>query len=269
LSTPNLKKYADRKQKELITWLDEKNIEYQSFWIINAIHAKCDLSQIEKIAKRSEVKSIQFNIPLSYHQPIREEGDKERNTQSVEWGIEKINADDVWGLGYEGEGVVVGGQDTGYDWDHEALIEKYRGWDGSSADHNYNWHDAIHEIDSGNTGDNPCGLNSPEPCDDHSHGTHTMGTMVGSNGGIEIGVAPQAKWIGCRNMERGDGTPVTYLECFEWFLAPTDLNDENPDPSKAPHVINNSWSCPPSEGCDASFDFSTMALAIQNLESAE
>ena len=42
--------------------------------------------------------------------------------------------------------------------------------------------------------------------------------------------------------ERGNGTPTTYSECFEWFIAPTDLNDENPDPSKAPHVINNSWS---------------------------
>ena len=65
----------------------------------------------------------------------------------------------------------------------------------------------------------------------------------------QIGVAPGAKWIGCRNMDQGVGTPATYTECFQWFIAPTDLADQNPDPSKAPHVINNSWGCPPSEGC--------------------
>jgi subtilisin family serine protease len=50
-------------------------------------------------------------------------------------------------------------------------------------------------------------------------------------------------------MDRGAGTPATYAECFQWFLAPTDGGGQNPDPSKAPHVINNSWGCPPEEGC--------------------
>lgn len=27
------------------------------------------------------------------------------------------------------------------------------------------------------------------------------------------------------------------------------MNNQNPDVSKAPHVINNSWGCPESEGC--------------------
>ena len=63
-------------------------------------------------------------------------------------------------------------------------------------------------------------------------------------------MAPEAEWIACRCMERGLGTLSTYVECFDFFLAPTDLNGENPDPAMAPHVINNSWSCPPSEGCN-------------------
>jgi subtilisin family serine protease len=165
----------------------------------------------------------------------------------VTWNVQKIRADSVWALGYTGQGVVIGGQDTGYDWDHPALINQYRGWNGSSADHNYNWHDAIH------TGSNTvCPPNSPVPCDDNSHGTHTMGTMVGDDGaGNQIGMAPGARWIGCRNMNQGDGTPATYAECFQWFLAPTDLAGANPDPARAPHVVNNSWGCPPSEGCTA------------------
>src|SRR5690606_6949367 len=114
---------------------------------------------------------------------------------------------------------------------------------------------------------NPCGLDSKVPCDDNGHGTHTMGTMIGLDGPNQIGVAPEATWCACRNMERGWGTPFTYLECFEWFLAPTDLNNQNPDPTKAPHVINNSWSCPQAEGCDSS-NWMLLDMAVMNLRLA-
>ena len=50
----------------------------------------------------------------------------------------------VWALGFTGQGIVVGGQDTGMRWTHNALKPHYRGWNGSTADHNYNWHDSIH-----------------------------------------------------------------------------------------------------------------------------
>jgi len=111
-------------------------------------------------------------------------------------------------------------------------------------------------------------LDVNEPCDDGFHGTHTMGTMVGDDGaGNQIGVAPGARWIACRNMERGWGSPVTYIEAFEWFLAPTNLANLNPDPSKAPHVINNSWGCPPVEGCNE-MNFATMNAVVDNLKAA-
>ena len=107
---------------------------------------------------------------------------------SIEWGILKTMADQLWAMGYRGQGVVVGGQDTGYEWSHSALRDHYRGWDGASADHDYNWHDSIH------SGGGSCGADSPVPCDDHYHGTHTMGTMVGDDGGSnQIGMAPEAR----------------------------------------------------------------------------
>ena len=129
-----------------------------------------------------------------------------------------------------------------------------------ARNHNYNWHDSIH------SGGGSCGADSPAPCDDFGHGTHTMGTMVGDDGGTnKIGVAPRRKWIGCRNMDQGVGTPATYTECFQWFIAPTDLPNQNPDPSKAPHVINNSWGCPPSEGCT---DPTVLQTVVENTRAA-
>lgn len=41
--------------------------------------------------------------------------------------------------------------------------------------------------------------------------------MLGSTpSGRIIGVAPEAKWIGCRNMDRGYGRPHTYIECLQF-----------------------------------------------------
>ena len=224
-----------------------------------------DLSAIQSLSQRTDTARIVANsavrtpdVPMSAVSP--------KLAATVEWNILQVHAPDVWALGYTGQGVVVAGQDTGYQWDHPALINHYRGWDGTNANHNYNWHDAIHGPNPHNSDDNPCGYNLTAPCDDQSHGTHTMGTMVGDDGeGNQIGMAPGAKWIGCRNMERGWGTPATYAECFQWLLAPTDLNGQNPDPSKAPDVINNSWYSDASEGTTNLFVFQT---AVENLRAA-
>ena len=267
-----LKNLVEHTQKDLQHFLNEEGVNYQSFYIINSIYTKGNKRLIKAIAKRQDVAQIQSNPQARLEEP--EWQNYEANLRGeVEWGIAMIGADKVWELGYSGQGVVVGGGDTGYDWEHEALREKYRGWNGSTGNHNYNWHDAIHEISLLHEdsivapGNNPCGLNVLEPCDDNNHGTHTMGTMIGGIGDNLIGVAPNAKWVACRNMERGYGSPVTYIEYFEWMLAPTDLNNENPDPSKSPHVINNSWSCPELEGCNEG-NWSTMETVVNNLKSS-
>ena len=68
----------------------------------------------------------------------------------------------------------------------------------------------------------------------------------------QIGMAPGARWIGCRNMNQGSGSPATYLECFEFFGAyPVGGSPSQGDPDLAPDVTNNSWGCPSSEGCTA------------------
>ncbi|HMU04967.1 MAG TPA: S8 family serine peptidase, partial [Saprospiraceae bacterium] len=75
------------------------------------------------------------------------------------------------------------------------------------------------------------------------------------------------KWIACRNMENGFGSLTTYVECFQWFLAPTPVGGGTPDSDKMPQVINNSWGCPPIEGCDTT-NFHIMNTALNNLRSA-
>ena len=250
---------AESTQEPLKAELDQMGVPYRSYWVANMIWVELNGAQLAEIAQRADVAHIHAN-PIVAQQLPAFANPFAPQAGSIEWNIDKINAPDLWAMGYDGTGIVVGGQDTGYEWDHPALKDKYRGWDGANADHNYSWHDSIH------SGGGPCGADAPAPCDDHNHGTHTMGTMVGDDGaGNQIGVAPDAKWIGCRNMDQGNGTPTTYSECFQWFIAPTDLNDQNPNPAMAPHVINNSWSCPASEGCT---DPNIMKTVVENVRAA-
>lgn len=260
---------AAESQQALIDFFNEKNIRFQSFHVINAIKVfNADDDLIEELMSFDEVDYVQDDSPVKLEHDDREYPSFGQ-TRDVEWGLEKIGVDKVWEeWGVKGAGVIVAGQDTGYDWTHPALKDKYKGWNGMTADHNYHWHDAIHDYSNlHETQENPCGLDVMEPCDDSRHGTHTMGTMVGSASDEEIGVAPEAKWIACRNMERGWGKPSTYIECFEWFLAPTDLSGNNPDVSKSPHVIANSWGCPEIEGCNPD-NFNTMKVVVDNLKAS-
>lgn len=242
---------AAQSQPALTQELDKLGVAYKPFWIANMVWVQGDGAVLAQLAQRADVAHVYANPTVYAPQPETELLPNLPNVVTgIEWNVAKIGAPEVWNAGFTGQGIVIGGQDTGYQWQHPAIKEQYRGWDGAVADHNYSWHDAIHEDNPQSPGTNDCGFDSPVPCDDHYHGTHTMGTMVGDDGGSnQVGVAPGAKWIGCRNMENGAGTPATYAECYEWFIAPTDLNGDNPDTSKAPHVINNSWSCPVSEGC--------------------
>jgi serine protease AprX len=265
-----LQQTAHQSQKNIAAYLDARQVAYHSLYVVNALRVEGSGDLIQSLASRPEVAKIMADPAISFARPV-ETGVKEIESRSaIEWGIDMINANDVWDLGYTGQGVTVGGEDTGYEWHHPALKLKYRGYNQivDTVDHNYSWHDAIHAPDPHHADSiNPCGFDTKEPCDDFGHGTHTMGTMIGSEGENQIGVAPDAQWCACRNMERGFGTPFTYIECFEWFLAPTDLNNENPDPSKAPHVINNSWGCPPVEGCDSS-NYEIMNIVVNNLRAA-
>lgn len=251
-----LRAVAQESQQELRAWLGGRGIRHRPFTIVNALALEADEALIRLLAARLDIDRIVLNPWVrGVPEPAVRTTPAASSAAGVEPNLVRINADDAWAMGYTGQGVVVAGQDTGYDADHPALRAQYRGWAGGVTEHDFNWHDAIHEDALGTAPGNPCGFDSPQPCDDHGHGTHTMGIIAGDDGaGHQIGAAPGARWIGCRNMEQGVGSPASYLECFDFFLAPYPVgaSPEQGNPALAPHVVNNSWSCPPSEGCDPS-----------------
>lgn len=170
-------------------------------------------------------------------------------TTNVQWNVAKIGAPQVWDMGGDqcrGERIVYAIADTGVSYEHPNIKNNYIGLrqDGT-YNHNYAWYDGVRQAVAVE-GSLKCGFASDYPCDDQGHGTHVTSTAVGANG---YGVAPNARWMACRNMDRGVGSPETYLNCLNFFLAPHDLRGRNPKPELRPHVVGNSYGCPDSEGC--------------------
>jgi serine protease AprX len=261
-----LQSKAQTTQDSILQWLRDRAIEHRSFYIVNAILVKGTRELAEALAARPEVARVEGN-PLIHNDlpqpgPVEEARAYPQVPETIEPGINYTHAPQVWALGFTGQNIVIASADTGVRWTHNALKPHYRGWDGTAANHNYNWHDSIH-----NSSGNPCGNDSPFPCDDFFHGSHTTGTAIGDDGaGNQIGMAPGAKWIGCRNMDGGNGTPARYMECMEFFIAPYPINctPNEGDPTKAPDITINSWGCPASEGCS----FDTLQAAVESQAAA-
>ncbi|MBQ1026163.1 S8 family serine peptidase [Micromonospora sp. C95] len=220
--------------------LDRAGVEYTSYPIVNKVLVKGGNEALAlDVAAKVQVAEIQATPQVALIEPVDEQTPADQAARPADqkaaaeegtstWGLDAIKAPQAWAMGATGAGITVSNLDSGVQFDHPALVHKYRGTkpDGT-FDHNYNWMATR-------------GTCTDAPCDDDGHGTHTMGTMVGDDGTNHVGVAPDAQWIatdGCC-----DSTGVeSLLRSGWWLLAPTDVHGNNPDPAKRPHVINNSW----------------------------
>jgi subtilisin family serine protease len=263
---------AARTQAPFIEYLKKAEVPYKSYIVTNLIVATTNISLLTDIAGMDNVKIIEpnneFRVALEEPEIIEIPAGNDtlkRQTATIEWNVDWVRAPTVWNTVRDpnnnpvnGRGFVVANADTGVQWDHPALRAAYRGAQSGTVNHNYNWWDSVR------SGGGRCGPNTKAPCDDNGHGTHTTGTAVGyttAGNGNYIGVAPGATWIACRNMNAGLGTPTTYIECLDFFISPYDLNGNNRRPDLAPHVIGNSYGCPPSEGCNTQ----SLSQAVANV----
>lgn len=222
---------AETSQADLRAELDAAGASYESFYVSNAIRVTDgDAELVDALSARSDVAHVRATVEIETPD-LPFEPDSETHAdpaEGVEWNVADVNADDVWAQGTSGEGIIVALIDTGVEWDHPALQEHYRGFNGGEVNHNYSWFDATGE--------------SPElPADSNGHGTHVAGIMVGDDGGVnQVGVAPGAQWIAANGCGSGC-KDANLLKSGQWTLAPTNLAGENPNAALRPHVINNSW----------------------------
>jgi subtilisin family serine protease len=116
---------------------------------------------IDSLAKLSSVSSIKIAPTGQLKRPIIEEEAqplKRQNGVLAEWNIEHMGVPQVWEMGINGSGVVVGITDTGVRGTHELIRDQYKN-DGRS------WRDPYNQYNV--------------PTDKYNHGTHTTGSVVG------------------------------------------------------------------------------------------
>ena len=244
-----LTEHANGTQAGMRQFFDAVGVEYTPYYLQNALEVQGGTLIRLYLMTRPEVERV---LPSPRLRAAPEDSPQPGNLSavdgSVQWNISMIGADRVWNeFNVRGEGIVVGQSDSGVDGNHPAIRKQYR---GLVQGDDYNWFDPWD------------GTSSPN--DEGGHGTHTMGTILGANG---IGVAPKAQWIGCVNLDRNLANPALYLDCMQFMLAPFPQGGDpfiDGDPTKAVHVMNNSWGCPSLEGCDPN----ALLFAVDNLRYA-
>jgi hypothetical protein len=227
-----LVEHADRTQAPLRAELDRFGLDYEPYYLVNAILVDAGPVVREWLARRSDVDRVLLDQrirPLPVATPTTRGNAPGPNGRPL-WNVELIRADDVWAdLQTTGRGITIGTSDSGVDGAHPALADGFRGDDDS-------WYDPWNA--------------TTVPTDHGGHGTHTLGSALGRDG---IGVAPGATWVGCVNLDRNLGSPSRYLDCLQFMLAPFPYGGDpfrDGRPARAPHVLTNSWGCPEIEGCD-------------------
>lgn len=244
-----LTEHAGSSQAELRTIFDRIGVKYTPYYLQNSMEVHGGTLMRLFLMTRHEVERIIPSPRLRVapdDEPVS--GPFSEVPAGVQWNISMIGADKVWDeFNVRGEGIIVGQSDSGVDGNHPAVARQYRGMNSGG---DYNWFDPWD------------GTTSPN--DEGGHGTHTLGTILGANG---IGIAPKAQWFGCANLDRNLANPALYLDCMQFMLAPFPLGGDpfsDGDPTKAAHVLNNSWGCPTIEGCDPN----ALLFAADNLRHA-
>jgi subtilisin family serine protease len=240
--------HAETSQTDIREELDNLGIDYTPYYLVNGLAVDAGPTIGSWLERRSDVDKVIENPILRPLPSLPETGTGGDDAPSApEWNLTMIGADRVWNeFGVTGEGIVIGHADSGVQGDHPVLAQSYRGADFGD---DYNWFDPW--------------FDSTSPTDSNGHGTHTLGTILGSS----TGVAPGAQWFACANLVRNLGNAALYLDCLQFLLAPYPAGGDpftDGDPNLAAHVINNSWLCPEIEGCD---NF-TLIEAAKNLREA-
>ena len=239
---------ANRSQAGLRQDLSRWGISYQPYYLVNALEVEAGPLVRAWLSGRPEVDRILASPhlrPLPAALPVARGNDQ--GPSSPQWNIMMVQANRVWDeLGITGKGIIIGQSDSGVEGTHPELTGQYRGKNGQDDG---SWYDPW--------------FHTSQPVDIGGHGTHTLGSILGRN----VGIAPDAQWIGCVNLARNLANPALYLNCMQFMLAPFPQNGDpliDGQPESGAQVLNNSWGCPVVEGCDPG----TFIPAVNALESA-
>lgn len=195
-----LKAFAEATQFDLRRSLDEMRrndmtTEPTVLWMANALGLSANKAAIADLARRNDIEIIGYDIERNWI-PDGEEATPASTTREITPNVTQVGANQVWDLGYTGEGVLVAVIDTGVNYNHLDVADHL--WDGGTEfpHHGYDVYN-----------------NDNDPMDDHGHGSHCSGTVLGDGtAGSQTGMAPDATLmcVKCLNANgSGGATPIS------------------------------------------------------------
>ena len=245
---------AERNQERFLKEISSSDFageitKLRPMWIINAISLVGTPDAIHWIADHKDVAMVYPEFPLELIAPVSEgqvyDGPARKDVE-IENGIVVAGAPELWAMGIDGTGALVCDMDTGADGNHPAFASRWRGLE-SGVTPQEAWFDPV--------------TSTTFPFDSGSHGTHTLGTILGRDGDYTVGMAPGATWIAAGVIDRVSmqRTIADALLTMQWTADP----DGNPGTvDDVPDVTNNSWGVPGTD-CEDTF-----WAAIDNAEAA-
>lgn len=182
-----------------------------------AIKVRADAAALAALAARPDVRSLTLDSADAVRvatAPAPQDGAAGQNTG----GRRMVQAEEIWAMGWRGEGIRIAIIDTGIDPSHEA----FRNADGSSRV--VAWRDFVQA--------------QPQPYDDFGHGTYMAAAAAGSatyddptwGAFQEAGVAPAADLVVAKFLSAsGSGSYQDAIDSLNWAFA------------EGANVTSNSW----------------------------
>ncbi len=202
-----LKLFSEKKQQEIMSILhaeakSNRVADIKGHWMANYINCTTTRDVIYLLAQHPDVMMIGYNQEKNLLWDEKAEAVEESRNIVIE-NIPMVNADDVWAMGYTGDGVVVAVIDTGVNYNHVDVADHL--WDGGAEfpHHGYNTY-----------------YNNNDPMDKYGHGSHCAGTVCGDGtSGTKTGIAPNATLMCVKALsDEGAGTVDHINNGMEWAI---------------------------------------------------
>ncbi len=176
-----LKEFAEVSQYDLKHTLSEMERSGMvsapiTLWISNALYFNATKSAIQDLAQRNDIGIIGYAVQRCCL-PDGEEVSPATDLREITPNVLQVRANQVWDMGYKGEGVVVALIDSGVNYRHVDVADHL--WDGGEEFPNHGYDVFTHDDD---------------PMDEHGHGSHCAGIICGDGtAGYQTGMAPEAR----------------------------------------------------------------------------
>ena len=201
-----LKRFTEASQHDLRTALTEMERHNMTttpttLWMANAVCLSATKQAINDLAMRRDVQLI--GLDEKRNALFNDETTPTRASQGISTHVTRVNANQVWDLGYTGQGVVVALLDSGVNYNHLDLADHL--WDGGT-EYPHHGYDFIN--------------NDNDPMDDHGQGTHCAGVICGDGtAGTQTGIAPDATLM-CLKVLDEYGNAYVSMTCnaMQWAV---------------------------------------------------